>query len=575
MAELLDSNQVMLLNNLMYLNSSEGPFQSITDCKDMNVGDYAAQQLNELSRLESSGKTLTDQQLRYKSVLQAVKNDSNLSGMVVAGTKTESSADGGGSSAMFVNPQSKEAVVAYRGTGIEEWKDNFQGGAKTDQPDGVSTKYQEAALKTYQEYRDQVGEGYTMTVTGHSKGGNKAKYITLLDDSVDRCLSYDGQGFSDDFMGHYKDQIMKNQGKIANHNVDDDFVNLLLNDVGTTTFYANNKGKDNLANNHYPDAYFKFGENGEYSTQEVPRSKETAELDAFLNSALRSMDPDNRKNTMEMFGDLASYVFHQSRDGKNISMNDLRDILFSGSNLDSAAYFIAYLAKYETEHPEFGQAISSYLERNGMGEMNKFIQGADDILNSWWFEKIIKYSNFLHGAVSGLWSILPGSLKDQIRSWIRENLGVNLSDEEIARLIDALFRAAQYYKDIDVLPDGADISYESVSDRLYVEFDYLEEVISQLRSLSAELENLQSQCHSISVDSAMEDIRFEVPLIFSFFIKRFLGGSHSLSVAAMLDKMSNAISACSQYADSLAQAVQSASNLFMQNESGIASDMDF
>ena len=59
-------------------------------------------------------------------------------------------------------------------------------------------------------------------MTGHSKGGNKAKYITLMDDTVDHCVSFDGQGFSDEFMETYSDEIAARQHKIENHNVDYD-----------------------------------------------------------------------------------------------------------------------------------------------------------------------------------------------------------------------------------------------------------------------------------------------------------------------------------------------------------------
>ena len=573
MAELLSSEQVMLLNNLMYMDSGDG-FQSITSCKDMSVGDYAAQQLANLERITNSGEKLSEDQARYQNILKAIQKDNDLSGMVVAGTKIESAADGGGGSAMFVNPQTKEAVVTYRGTGSLEWKDNFQGGTRTDQPDGVSTQYQETALKTYQEYRDQLGDGYTMTVTGHSKGGNKAKYITVMDDSVDRCFSYDGQGFSDEFMAKYKDQIMQNQGKITNHNVDDDFVNLLLNDIGTTTYYKNNRDKSNLKYNHYADAYLNIDSDGNYSTTIVERSKETAAMDAFLNSALRSMDPDNRKNTMEMFGDIAAYVMHQARNDKEINPNDLRDILYSGSNLDSAAYFIAFVMKYESENPEFGDMLTSYLDRNGLGEVNKFINGFTDAMDSWWMQKIIKYDGIVHGLASGIWSILPGGWKDDIRQWIKENLGLDLSDEQISRLIDALYLATQYYKSIDEIPSGADISYQSSYEQLYVDFDYLEEVIRQLKALATELEGLQSQCRSIATDSAMEDIRFEVPVLFRFFIHRLIGGSDFLSVAGILNKINLSLAGCSEFADSLGRAVQSASDRYLQAENEIAG-LDF
>lgn len=57
-----------------------------------------------------------------------------------------------------------------------------------EQPTYLIYKVAEAA--------DVVLESYdSITVTGHSKGGNKAQYVTVLSDKVDRCISMDGQGF--------------------------------------------------------------------------------------------------------------------------------------------------------------------------------------------------------------------------------------------------------------------------------------------------------------------------------------------------------------------------------------------
>ena len=49
----------------------------------------------------------------------------------------------------------------------------------------------------------------SITVAGHSKGGNKAQYVTVLSDKVDRCISMDGQGFSQEFIDKYYAEIQK------------------------------------------------------------------------------------------------------------------------------------------------------------------------------------------------------------------------------------------------------------------------------------------------------------------------------------------------------------------------------
>lgn len=65
-----------------------------------------------------------------------------------------------------------EAIIAYKGTtGPDEWADNVYAGYNYSSPP------QEAALKFAE---DLVNEGFTkLTVTGHSKGSNKANVIKL------------------------------------------------------------------------------------------------------------------------------------------------------------------------------------------------------------------------------------------------------------------------------------------------------------------------------------------------------------------------------------------------------------
>ena len=190
----LSTEQVLLLNNLMYMNSRE-PFKDMANYQGKTLGEL----VNDIdtgkfkSNIDYTTFTNGDE---WRNIIESVRNDDKL-----CSTRIEASYDDGkgGMSILFNNTTDNEAVVVYRGTGSpSEWKDNFQGGSVTNQPDGVSTAQQESALKWYQ---SQDLDGYdSVTVSGHSKGGNKAKYITIMDNSVDRCLSFDGQGFSDEFV---------------------------------------------------------------------------------------------------------------------------------------------------------------------------------------------------------------------------------------------------------------------------------------------------------------------------------------------------------------------------------------
>ena len=95
-----------------------------------------------------------------------------------------------------------DATVAFRGTdsSYRAWWDNFEGGGTT-----IATPMQEAA-KAYIDKLAGLGIG-NITVTGHSKGGNLAAFVTVLCSNVSNCVSFDGQGFSQAFHDKYKDLI--------------------------------------------------------------------------------------------------------------------------------------------------------------------------------------------------------------------------------------------------------------------------------------------------------------------------------------------------------------------------------
>lgn len=306
----------------------------------------------------------------WKNILQAVENDETLCNMKIA----EVHGDPGGSSVgegeekegacsvLFVNEASGEAVVAFRGTVEYEWKDNVLGGAATDTADGVSTEYQEKALEWYQGLELEKGGYNAITVTGHSKGGNKAKYITIMDESVTRCLSFDGQGFSDEFYERYEREIAKRQSRIENHNVEYDFVNLLLNDIGKVYFYKGyDYGEGHLAEAHCPNTFFYFDENGNVKMTAVEeQAKEMQELNRFLNSYLRTLPPEKKVETMEVLGELVEAIFKGQFQSEGV--------IVMKENIGVFAGLAAYAARYAEVHPDFTGAVEGIAGKFYVGE---------------------------------------------------------------------------------------------------------------------------------------------------------------------------------------------------------------
>lgn len=270
---------------------------------------------------------------------------------------------GGGLGAVFFHVPAGEAVVAFRGTAREEWKDNFQGGGYTSAADRVSTIQQMRALSWYQSL--ELSHWF-VTVTGHSKGGNKAKYITILDDTVDRCLSFDGQGFSDEFMEWYRVRILLRQHRIENHNVENDYVHLLLNDVGASAYY---KGqvykKGDFLKNHCPNAFLLPGRDGKLHMErsEEGQTKALYWLGRFLTGYLKSLTRRKKLDLLDLLGELAEKLAG-GEPKERLLLTFLEE-----QHRDMAAEFVEYAFAYGEKHPEFVCGADWLLEQTGLGKL--------------------------------------------------------------------------------------------------------------------------------------------------------------------------------------------------------------
>lgn len=91
-----------------------------------------------------------------------------------------------------------QAVMVFKGTGSNEWREDAVAATESDVPS------QEEAYQWVESLDQNLRN---ITVIGHSKGGNKAMYVAVRSDRVQECYSFDGQGFSQEFLDKYADQI--------------------------------------------------------------------------------------------------------------------------------------------------------------------------------------------------------------------------------------------------------------------------------------------------------------------------------------------------------------------------------
>ncbi|MFD3262201.1 Mbeg1-like protein [Paenibacillus lentus] len=265
MAE-LSKSQLILLDNLIYLNE-------VVNKKDMTVGQIVNELIydNKLDASINEDKIGTDEEYpcnmsrgEWLAILDAINKDPQLRSLKVNKgingemhdkdgqpiMKNGKVLEAGMRVATFVDPDG-EATVVFRGTGGDfEWFDNGQGGYLADTPQQI------AALK----YVESL-EYDNITVTGHSKGGNKAQYVAILSDKVKEAVSFDGQGFSREFLEKYKDRIEANAHKITSISAKDDFVNCLLYPIAGTIDYIDTKEQEKFKYNHRPNIL--LNENGQ------------------------------------------------------------------------------------------------------------------------------------------------------------------------------------------------------------------------------------------------------------------------------------------------------------------------
>ena len=502
MADSLTTEQVLLLNNLMYMTNDE-PLQDIVSYDSGNgqvsVGDIVRNLQNKNFDADKDyGSFMTGKD--WENLVNTISKDDRLMNVELQTTHVDKGGTGGGgTSALFVDPATNDAVVVFRGTASNEWKDNFVGGGATGTEDGVSTNHQRNALDWYQSLEL---DGYnSVTVSGHSKGGNKAKYITVLDDSVDRCLSFDGQGFSDEFIEKYKDLIARNQDKIQNNNVDSDYVNLLLNDIGNTTFYEGyDYGDGGFLENHCPNAFLKFNEDGSISMTQSTRDPGMTVLDDFLNSYLRTLSAEEKENTLSFIGELVQGGFGGA------SFEELFSVLLDGKNSDCAANLLAYVIKYEQTNPELAKTVKDVLGKMGLEDMTDLVDTVTDVMNSWYFDKLLSAAGFVGDHI-------PDWVLEKLSDYLYEKYGIRLSKDELKKLLSMIGMVSDDLDTMEDPKDGGDLAVESIGNASFsIQLKKLEQSQEELASHSQLLREIAEEVGTLSSNLTKGLYLIKIPL---------------------------------------------------------------
>lgn len=449
---MLSNDQIFLINTLSYLQINA--FSPQTDLKSIA-----------LTILTNPGKYQEDFQSveQITDACQAIINDPTVSKMTLG--CAEISETGSVRFVVTTHDAPKEALVVFRGTTTpEEWHDDFIGGATTDAPDGVSTDCQMDALAWYQssDVQNILRDCTTVTTTGHSKGGNNAKYITLMDDSVDRCVSFDGQGFSDEFVSKYEKEIAFRQDKITNISAKRDFVNILLNDVGKEHIYIDAEDSNFLANH----SLFTLQNEGYPISEHIGTQDEgMIVLNDLINTWLRSFSPSEKRGAMNALGQLVAAIRNLSytpkSPNKNYNLETLLPILLKDRNTG------VYLGK-------LASIILAYCRDNP-----KERQILLDTLQS-----ILGLNSFIATPIEAV----------------------------INFILDTLARFAKDTPDMSI--NGSDLRVQSACDKLCVDIDHLQYLADTLAHVASSLAGCAQTLSSCASYCASSEIFLRLSLSF-------------------------------------------------------------
>ena len=450
----LTDEQIMLLEQLTYLEDKVareadvvlGPYDSVKSLLRQFDEDALAELEDSDEQFEGliSGK-------QWAAIIRQIQNDPELYSLDIAGK------DDSVPAICFTDPNDPDsAVVAFKGTtGQKEWWDNGSGFGLSD------TEKQKEAL----EYIENLPYN-SITVTGHSKGGNKAQYVTVLSDKVDRCISMDGQGFSQEFLDRYYAEIEKKGGSITNYYLDGDFVSILLFPIpGSAQVCIEGDDSIILEKNHVPSSFYRYyqDEDGYWHILEnksgdpalVIGTREEVmvylhELTVFL---LNVMPEEDKRKAGDYIGNILAILM----DGKDLKLEDktynksnIKEYLLSDKEMLTKllAYFIKYVETYNLTDEE----IRSLAEVLGLDAVLAVIEGGMAVGNKTLGEAISDAGGLLNLIID---QIRDGK-EDPVIEWLLKWRGGWESEEVGEDMVDFWRSLEKEYQNIpDFDPEKA------------------------------------------------------------------------------------------------------------------------
>ena len=255
----ITNTQLLFLDNLIYLDLYKHENEALKDTIEKiidNIDKYIPDENNPPASMTKSQWVEL-----LESFLNNKENEAFLKDYTIQNYETNDSDENGLRACCFVkenNGNIEDVVAVFRGTsGGNEWKDDLM------MANAVSSEIMDDAAIYIKNLPKEYGNN--ITVTGHSKGGNKAQYVTIVTDRIGRCVSFDGQGFSKEFLEFYSARIEERKSIITSISAEHDFVNSLLFPIAGDIKYIKADFDKEFGLNHCPNKV--FNSNGEFNEE--------------------------------------------------------------------------------------------------------------------------------------------------------------------------------------------------------------------------------------------------------------------------------------------------------------------
>ena len=326
---MLSDQELILLDNLIYFQDVFWEGDSVAQIIDkiiyqlekkpnLKYAQMQAQEWMELVSVLQSNQKL----LHYKATNKTMPFGSQNTGTIVC----------------FVDEISHplDVNVIFKGTqNGYEWDDNGEGAYL------MESDCQRAAA----DYINRLPEEYGnhLTVSGHSKGGNKAQYVTITTNRVARCVAEDGQGFSNEFCRQYHFVIEDRKNRIKNYCAENDYVNVIANTIAGTSIYIKTEFQINPFLYHKPNLI--LTQKGDFR-EEGRQAEWTKGLHSYFQEILDLMPEPQRSYVIDGVMGLL-----EGKDSEESAYNRMYSVLTAGG------YWLAWM----TEQTQWFGVLSRFL----------------------------------------------------------------------------------------------------------------------------------------------------------------------------------------------------------------------